>query len=122
VDLLVDPHGAKTQDFVNIIKNTAKASHLSLKRRSFLNEPYQGAVGKDCQRQLLSRPRFVRACSATDYYYYYYYYYYQGSHAYKTTYKITVLHILIFTTLNIRQEDKNPELHGSKQSSNLVCS
>jgi hypothetical protein len=25
-----------------------------------------GAVGKDCQRRLLSRPRFVRACSATD--------------------------------------------------------
>jgi hypothetical protein len=24
--------------------------------------------GKDCQRRLLSRPRFVRACSATDYY------------------------------------------------------
>jgi hypothetical protein len=25
-----------------------------------------GAVGKDCQRRLLSRPRFVGACSATD--------------------------------------------------------
>jgi hypothetical protein len=25
-----------------------------------------GAVGKDCQRRLLSRPKFVRACSATD--------------------------------------------------------
>jgi hypothetical protein len=25
-----------------------------------------GAVGKECQRRLLSRPRFVRSCSATD--------------------------------------------------------
>jgi hypothetical protein len=29
-----------------------------------------GAVGKDCQRRLLNRPRFVKACSATDFYYY----------------------------------------------------
>jgi hypothetical protein len=27
-----------------------------------------GAVGKDCQRRLLSRPRFVRVCSASDFY------------------------------------------------------
>jgi hypothetical protein len=26
-----------------------------------------GAVGKDCQRRLLSQPSFVRACSATDF-------------------------------------------------------
>jgi hypothetical protein len=26
-----------------------------------------GTVGKDCQRRLLRRPRFVRACSATDF-------------------------------------------------------
>jgi hypothetical protein len=31
-----------------------------------VNPVPSGAVGKDCQRQLLSRPRFVRACSATD--------------------------------------------------------
>jgi hypothetical protein len=29
--------------------------------------PHVNPVGKDCQRRLLSRPRFVRACSATDY-------------------------------------------------------
>jgi hypothetical protein len=28
------------------------------------------AVGKDYQRRLLSRPRFVRACSATDFFYF----------------------------------------------------
>jgi hypothetical protein len=33
-----------------------------------------GAVGKDCQRRLLSRPRFVRACSATDLFIIIYYY------------------------------------------------
>jgi hypothetical protein len=33
-----------------------------------VNNPVpSGAVGKDCQRRLLSRPRFVRACSATDF-------------------------------------------------------
>jgi hypothetical protein len=32
-----------------------------------INPVPSGAVGKDCQRRLLSRPRFVRACSATDY-------------------------------------------------------
>jgi hypothetical protein len=32
-----------------------------------VNPVPSGAVGKDCQRRLLSRPRFVRACSATDY-------------------------------------------------------
>jgi hypothetical protein len=31
-----------------------------------VNPVPSGAVGKDCQRRLLSRPRFVRACSATD--------------------------------------------------------
>jgi hypothetical protein len=31
-----------------------------------------GAVGKDCQRRLLSRPRFVRACSARDLCYFLY--------------------------------------------------
>jgi hypothetical protein len=31
-----------------------------------VNPVPSGAVGKDCQRQLLSRPRFVRACSATE--------------------------------------------------------
>jgi len=37
-----------------------------------VNPVPSGAVGKDCQRRLLSRPRLVRACSASDYYYYYY--------------------------------------------------
>jgi hypothetical protein len=32
-----------------------------------VNPVPSGAVGKDCQRRLLSRPRFVRACSATDF-------------------------------------------------------
>jgi hypothetical protein len=31
-----------------------------------VNPVPSGAVGRDCQRQLLSRPRFVSACSATD--------------------------------------------------------
>jgi hypothetical protein len=31
-----------------------------------VNPVPSGAVRKDCQRRLLSRPRFVRACSATD--------------------------------------------------------
>jgi hypothetical protein len=31
-----------------------------------VNPVPSGAVGKDCQRRLLSRPRFVRACSSTD--------------------------------------------------------
>jgi hypothetical protein len=31
-----------------------------------VNPVASGAVGKDCQRRLLSRPRFVRACSAMD--------------------------------------------------------
>jgi hypothetical protein len=31
-----------------------------------VNPVPSGAVGKDCQRRLLSRPRFFRACSATD--------------------------------------------------------
>jgi hypothetical protein len=34
-----------------------------------VNPVPSGAVGKDCQRRLLSRPRFVRACSATDLFY-----------------------------------------------------
>jgi hypothetical protein len=33
-----------------------------------VNPVPSGAVGKDCQRRLLSRPRFVRACSATDFF------------------------------------------------------
>jgi hypothetical protein len=32
-----------------------------------VNPVPSGAVGKDCQRRLLNRPRFIRACSATDY-------------------------------------------------------
>jgi hypothetical protein len=32
-----------------------------------VNPVPSGAVGKDYQQRLLSRPRFVRACSATDY-------------------------------------------------------
>jgi hypothetical protein len=33
---------------------------------SHVNPVPCGAVGKDCQRRLISRPRFVRVCSATD--------------------------------------------------------
>jgi hypothetical protein len=36
-----------------------------------VNPVPSGAVGKDCRRRLLSRPRFVRACSATDLFIYY---------------------------------------------------
>jgi hypothetical protein len=33
----------------------------------YVNPVPSGAVGKDCQRRLLSRPRFFRACSASDF-------------------------------------------------------
>jgi hypothetical protein len=34
-----------------------------------VNPVPSGAVGKDCQRRLLSRPKVRQSCSATDYYY-----------------------------------------------------
>jgi hypothetical protein len=53
-----------------------------------VNPVPSGAVGKDCQRRLLSRPRFVRACSATDFILY-------GLHVIKSVF--SVLDCVIFT-------------------------
>jgi hypothetical protein len=39
---------------------------------ALLAEIPSGAVGKDCQRRLLSRPRFVRAVAPRIYLFYYY--------------------------------------------------
>jgi hypothetical protein len=36
-----------------------------------MSTQYRLVVGKDCQWRLLSRPRFVRACSATDFLFYF---------------------------------------------------
>jgi hypothetical protein len=40
-----------------------------------VNPVPSGAVGKDCQRRLLSRPRFVWVCSATDFLFYFIFYF-----------------------------------------------
>jgi hypothetical protein len=61
-----------------------------------VNPVPSGAVGKDCQRRLLSRPRFVRACSATDLFFLLFYFV-MCAHAH--THKQTNMYITFKTEL-----------------------
>jgi hypothetical protein len=69
-------HSASWSDKLSSYLNkevTVRLGKLKMQLRDSMCWPHvnpvpSGAVGKDCQRRLLSRPSFVRACSATDIY------------------------------------------------------